>query len=244
MNKQVLKSSKLRKSFWGGGIHPHPPNPPLYVWGVIEPKRRLHQWIHTQNTQKYIGNQSSLLTLLIKRQNMTIFIVCRTQCSTSHTTSQRLLVTQYRLASEMGGGGGSRPLKSMISRQITQKHIKRKSTLFSLLIKRYQKSLFIVRRPQYQFIAHTWRKLMIELRYRLSEISQENLGISRELLRNIPENFREILSRFWDFFGNRNGLRILGNSWEWNGVLLDPGNSRRFPGTGASIFKGRYYRNV
>lgn len=142
---------------------------------------------------------------------MTIFIVCRTQCSTSHTTSQRLLVTQYRLASEMGGGG-SRPLKSMISRQITQKHIKRKSTLFSLLIKRYQKSLFIVRRPQYQFIAHTWRKLMIELRYRLSEISQENLGISRELLRNIPENFREILSRFWDFFGNRNGLRILGNS--------------------------------
>ena len=53
-----------------------------------------------------------------------------------------------------------------------------------------------------------------------------------------------ILSRFWDFFGNRNGLRILGNSWEWNGVLLDPGNSRRFPGTGASIFKGRYYRNV
>lgn len=101
------------------------------------------------------------------------------------------------------GGGGSRPLKSMISRQITQKHIKRKSTLFSLLIKRYQKSLFIVRRPQYQFISHTWRKLMIELRYR---------EISRELLRNIPENFREILSRFWDFFGNRNGLRILGNS--------------------------------
>ena len=142
------------------------------------------------------------------------------------------------------GGGGSRPLKSMISRQITQKHIKRKSTLFSLLIKRYQKSLFIVRRPQYQFISHTWRKLMIELRYRLSEISQENLGISWELLSNIPENLREILSRFWDFFGNRNGLRILGNSWEWNGVLLDPGNSRRFPGTGASIFKGRYYRNV
>ena len=135
------------------------------------------------------------------------------------------------------GGGGSRPLKSMISHQITQKHIKRKSTLFSLLIKRYQKSLFIVRRPQYQFISHTWRKLMIELRYQLSEIS-------RELLRNIPENFREILSPFWDFFGNRNGLRILGNSWEWNGVLLDPGNSRRFPGTGASIFKGRYYRNV
>ena len=142
---------------------------------------------------------------------MTIFIVCRTQCSTSHTTSQRLLVTQYRLASEIGGGGGG-SRKSMISRQITQTHIKRKSTLFSLLIKRYQKSLFIVRRPQYQFIAHTWRKLMIELRYRLSEISRENLGISRELLRNIPENFREILSRFWDFFGNRNGLRILGNS--------------------------------
>ena len=207
--------------------------PPLYVRGLIDPKSRLHQWIHTQNTLKYIGNQSSLLTLLIKRQNMTIFIVCRTQYSTSHTTSQRLLVTQYRLACEIGGG--SRPLKSMISRQITQKHIKRKSTLFSLLIKRYQKSLFIVRRPQYQFISHTWRKLMIELRYR---------EISRELLRNIPENFREILSRFWDFFGNRNGLRILGNSWEWNGVLLDPGNSRRFPGTGASIFKGRYYRNV
>ena len=140
---------------------------------------------------------------------MTIFIVCRTQCSTSHTTSQRLLVTQYRLASEIGGGGSR---KSMISRQITQTHIKRKSTLFSLLIKRYQKSLFIVRRPQYQFIAHTWRKLMIELRYRLSEISQENLGISRELLSNIPENLREILSRFWDFFENRNGLRILGNS--------------------------------
>lgn len=144
---------------------------------------------------------------------MAIFIVCRTQYSTSRTTSQRLLVTQYRLACEIGrGGGGSRPLKSMISRQITQKHIKRKSTLFSLLIKRYQKSLFIVRRPQYQFISHTWRKLMIELRYRLSEISQENLGISRELLSNIPENLREILSRFWDFFGNRNGLRILGNS--------------------------------
>ena len=142
---------------------------------------------------------------------MAIFIVYRTQYSTSRTTSQRLLVTQYRLACEIGGGG-SRPLKSMISRQITQKHIKRKSTLFSLLIKRYQKSLFIVRRPQYQFISHTWRKLMIELRYRLSEISQENLGISRELLSNIPENLREILSRFWDFFGNRNGLRILGNS--------------------------------
>ena len=230
------KAQNSEKAFGGGGIQPHPPNPPLYVWGVIEPKRRLHQWIHTQNTQKYIGNQSSLLTLLIKRQNMAIFIVCRAQYSTSRTTSQRLLVTQYRLACKMGGGG-SRPLKSMISRQITQKHIKRKSTLFSLLIKRYQKSLFIVRRPQYQFISHTWRKLMIELRYRLSEIS-------RELLRNIPENFREILSPFWDFFGNRNGLRILGNSWEWNGVLLDPGNSRRFPGTGASIFKGRYYRNV
>ena len=88
----------------------------------------------------------------------------------------------------------------MISRQITQKYIKRKSTLFSLVIKRHQKSLFIVRRPQYPFISHTWRKLMTELRYRLSEISQENLGISRELLRNIPDNFREILSLFWDFF--------------------------------------------
>ena len=139
---------------------------------------------------------------------MTIFIVCRTQCSTSHTTSQRLLVTQYRLASEMGGGGES----TIKINDFTPQHIKCKSTLFSLLIKRYQKSLFIIRRPQYQFISHTWRKLMIELRYRLSEISQENLGISRELLRNIPENFREILSRFWYFFGNRNGLRILGNS--------------------------------
>lgn len=144
---------------------------------------------------------------------MTIFIVCRTQCSTSHTTSQRLLVTQYRLASEIGGEGGG---KSTIKiNDFTPNHTETHQTLIyfiQLIDQRYQKSLFIVRRPQYQFIAHTWRKLMIELRYRLSEISQENLGISRELLRNIPENFREILSRFWDFFGNRNGLRILGNS--------------------------------
>ena len=99
------KAQNSEKPFRGRGRGIHPPPLPLYFRGLIEPKRRLHQWIHTQNTQKYIGNQSSLLTLLIKRQNMTIFIVCRTQCSTSHTTSQRLLVTQYRLASEIGGGG-------------------------------------------------------------------------------------------------------------------------------------------
>ena len=131
------------------------------------------------------------------------------------TTSLQLLVTQYRLACEIGGK--SRLLKSMISRQITQKHIKRKSTLFSLLIKRLKKKPIYrsQTRPQYQFISHTWRKLMIVTRYRLSEISQENLGISRELPRNILVNFWEILSRFWHFFGNRNGLKILGNSQEF-----------------------------
>ena len=116
------------------------------------------------------------------------------------------------IPTRLRNGGGSRPLKSMISRQITQKHIKRKSTLFSLLIKRYQKSLFIVRRPQYQFISHTWRKLMIELRYRLSEISQENLGISSRTPQQHSRKFTGNSFAFLGFFGNRNGLRILGNS--------------------------------
>ena len=88
-------TEKLRKTFWGGGMASTAP-PPLYVQGLIEPKSRLHQWIHTENTQKYIRNQSSLLTLLIKRQNMTIFLVCRTRYSTSHTTRGTLGGTQYR----------------------------------------------------------------------------------------------------------------------------------------------------
>ena len=202
MNKQVLKSSKLRKTFGGGGggIHPTPFIRPR----VNRPKKSTTSMnSHPKHTE--IHRKSIFFTYSIdqKAKHDDIYCLQNSVFYFSYNVSTvacNAIPTRLR---NRWGGGGSRPLKSMISRQITQKHIKRKSTLFSLLIKRYQKSLFIVRRPQYQFISHTWRKLMIELRYR---------EISRELLRNIPENFREILSRFWDFFGNRNGLRILGNS--------------------------------
>ena len=210
MNKQVLKSSKLRKTFWGGWHPPPPPQPPfIRPRGNRAKTSTTSMNSHPKHTE--IHRKSIFFTYFIDQKAKHDDIYCL-QNSVFYFSYNVSTVACNAIPTRLRNGGGSRPLKSMISRQITQKHIKRKSTLFSLLIKRYQKSLFIVRRPQYQFISHTWRKLMIELRYRLSEISQENLGISRELLSNIPENLREILSRFWDFFGNRNGLRILGNS--------------------------------
>ena len=68
-------------------------------------------------------------------------------------------------------------------------------------------------------------------------------------LENFRESFRENSSAFictnspssWEFSGlhwNRNGLKILGNSWEWNGFLFDSGilgNSGE-----QEHFKGRY----
>lgn len=211
MNEQVLKNSKLRKTFLGGW-HPPPPPPP-FIRPRVNRKKKSTTSMNSHPKHTEIHRKSIFFTYFIDQKAKYDDIYCL-QNSVFYFSYNVSTVACNAIPTRLRnrGGGETRPLKSMISRQITQKHIKRKSTLFSLLIKRYQKSLFIVRRPQYQFISHTWPKLMIELRYRLSEISQENLGIFRELLRNIPENFREILSHIWDFFGNRNGLRILGNS--------------------------------
>ena len=201
MNKQVLKSSKLRKTFWGGGVAS---TPTPFIRPRVNRAKKSTTSMNSHPKHTEIHRKSIFFTYSIDQKAKHDDIYCL-QNSVFYFSYNVSTVACNAIPTRLRNGGGSRPLKSMISHQITQKHIKRKSTLFSLLIKRYQKSLFIVRRPQYQFISHTWRKLMIELRYRLSEIS-------RELLRNIPENFREILSPFWDFFGNRNGLRILGNS--------------------------------
>ena len=95
-------------------------------------------------------------------------------------------------------------------------------------------NLYFIKNNLYQIVLQTVRTVSRKS-WDFSRISENHSG------KILPRLFAPTAPSSWEFSGlhwNRNGLKILGNSWEWNGFLFDSGilgNSGE-----QEHFKGRY----